>query len=1499
MFEYLMPSLVMRAPSGSLLEQTNRLIVQRQMSYASRIHLPWGISESAYNVRDLHFTYQYSSFGIPGLGLKRGLGESAVIAPYATGLAAMVDPAAAMRNFGRLAEFGGRGHYGYYEALDFTKKHLPENRKVAVVRAYMSHHQGMTIVAIANVLFAGLMRSRFHAEPMIQATDLLLQERTPKDVSREQPKADFVHTVSAHLDLGSGGLRRLRSPHDVIPATNILSNGRYAVMITAAGSGYSRWKDLAITRWREDVTRDDWGSYIFLRDLNDGRVWSAGYQPVASIPDKYRVTFSEDRVELIRRDGSLTTAMEVVVSAEDDAEVRRITISNTSNLPRDIELTSYAELVLAPASADVAHPAFSKLFVETSYLPEVGALVATRRRRSPSEPEIWAAQLMILDGAGADSLEVETDRARFIGRGRTLRLPVAMTGQALSGTVGTTLDPIFAMRRHLRIPARDAVHVTLWTLVATSREKLLDLIDRQQDANAFQRASTLAWTQAQVQLRHLNISPDEANVFQRLASHILYANGAFRPSPEAILRGRAPQSALWPQGISGDTPIVLMRIDDIDHLDIVQQVLRAHEYWRTKQISVDLVILNERGASYIQDLQIALETAVRASQSRPSPGEAPGRGSVFVLRTDLISIETRALLSAVARIVLVARRGSLPDQLARLQVPPHFQTAAKQSRNVTMSQTTPTLSPPSRDLAFANGLGGFTADGREYVTILDGDRQTPAPWINVVANPHFGFQVSTSGSGYTWSVNSREHQLTPWSNDPVRDPPGEAIYIRDEETGDLWGPTAQPIRHERATYVARHGRGYSRFEHISHGIELDLLQFVPMQDPIKISRLRLRNLSGRSRKLSVTTYVEWILGTLREGTAPYIVTSIDAETGAMFAMNSWNAAFAGTVAFIDLGGRQTEWSGDRRAFIGRNGILQAPAALAAEAKLSGEVGAGLDPCGALRAPIDLAPGSIVELVFFLGESTSESEAQALIARYRLADLDATLQHVTDHWADVLQTVQVRTPDPAMDIMLNGWLLYQTLACRFWARSAFYQTSDAFGFRDQLQDGMALALVRPDLTRHHLLAAGGRQFPEGDLQHWWLPPLGQGVRTRISDDRVWLAYAAAHYVDVTGDHAVLDEVIPFLEGPALIGMEHDAFFQPMMSEKSASLYEHCALAIDHSLAVGEHGLPLMGTGDWNDGMNRVGEGGKGESVWLGWFLLATLAAFIPLATARSDLDRVSAWQAHAARLREALEREAWDGAWYKRGYFDDGTPLGSQDNAECQIDSIAQSWAVLSGSAEPARAKQAMASVNEYLIQRQNKLALLFTPPFDQTPLDPGYIKGYPPGIRENGGQYTHAAAWTVLALAKLGDGNLAADLFALLNPINHAATAADIDLYKVEPYVIAADVYSVSPLVGRGGWTWYTGSAGWMYRAGLEGLLGFWRQGTNLVLDPCIPTTWPGFEITYKFHAATYYIAVANPRHVNRGIITASLDGADIFGAPITVPLIDDGRIHQIRLTMG
>ncbi|HEU4919698.1 MAG TPA: glucoamylase family protein [Candidatus Limnocylindrales bacterium] len=1496
MFEYLMPSLVMREPADSLLGQTFRLVVARQMSYAGERNVPWGISESAFNARDLQQAYQYSSFGVPGLGLKRGLREDLVVTPYATALGAMIRPHAAVENFSRLARAGASGAYGFREALDYTTRRLPEGASVAVVKSYMAHHQGMILVAIGNVLNDGVMIDRFHADPLVEATELLLHERMPRDVLVARPRAEEAKSAADVRDLVPPVLRRFNSPHDAIPRTHILSNGRYAVMMTAAGSGYSRWGGIAVTRWREDVTRDPWGSYLFLRDMQTGAVWSAGHQPSGTEADSYEVIYSEDHIELARRDGPIATAMSVVVSAEHDAEIRRVSVTNLGSQVRDIELTSYAEVALSPQAADVAHPAFQNLFVQTEFVGDIGALLATRRPRARDERPIWAAHVAAVEEDTSAIVQYETDRARFLGRGRSIREAVSiLDGRPLSNTVGAVLDPIFSLRCRVRLAPGTTAHVTYSTVVAETRDDVLDLVDKFRETGAFERASTLAWTQAQVQLHHLGIESDEAHLFQRLANRILYSDRSLRPSPARLARNERGAPGLWAHGISGDLPIVVVRIGEAEDFHIVRQLLRAHEYWRLKLLDVDLVILNEHGPTYSEDFHGSLEGLVRTSQSTLVHGGHPAHGGVYVLRSDQLPVEDRTLLTSVARAVLLSRRGTLADQVIRLERP---EAPAPPAPPPAPKLVAAPAGRPRPELEFFNGLGGFADDGNEYVAIIGPGQSTPAPWLNVIANPLFGFQVSESGSGYTWSGNSRENQLTPWSNDPVSDPVSEAIYLRDDDTGQLWGPTAQPIRLDESTYVARHGAGYSRFQHGHDGIDLDLVQFVPLEEPLKVSLLTIENRSGRTRRLSVTAYAEWVLGTSRGDQAHRIVTALEPETGALLARNPWNTEFGGRVALLDLGGRQTSWTADRTEFLGRNGAPDQPAALERGYHLRSAVGAGLDPCAALQTRVELADGARTQLVVLLGEAADAAAAAELVRRGRTMDHEATLREVARHWDDIQGTVQVRTPDRSMDIMLNRWLIYQALACRVWARTATYQAGGAFGFRDQLQDVIALVTARRDLARDQILLAASRQFPEGDVQHWWHPPSGRGVRTRISDDRLWLPYAVDRYLAVTADRTVLDETVPWIDGPPLRPDQSDEYFQPETTPERDTLYEHCAAAIDVSLAFGVHGLPLIGSGDWNDGMNRVGHEGRGESVWLGWFLSTVLAAFAPIAEARGDAARAQRWRASLKSLRRSLERHGWDGDWYRRAYFDDGTPLGSAANAECRIDSIAQSWSVLSGAADPGHAARAMAAVEEYLLRRGDGLVLLFTPPFDRGDVDPGYIKGYLPGVRENGGQYTHGAIWSVLAFAALGDGDKAGELFSILNPINHASTRAGVHRYKVEPYVMAADIYAEPPHVGRGGWTWYTGSAGWMYQAGVEWILGFRLRGTNLLIEPCIPRAWPRYAITFRYRSTRYEIDVENPTGVCRGVVRTELDGLAVEHAT-GIPIVDDGATHRIRVVLG
>ena len=1489
MFEYLMPPLVMKEPRGSILNQTSKLIIKRQIQYGHSKNVPWGISEAAYNARDRELTYQYTNFGVPGLGLKRGLGQNTVIAPYATVLAAQFTPRESVANLERLRKIGALGRHGYYDAVDFTPQRLPEGADHVVVQNYMAHHSGMSIAAVADAIFEGRLRDRFHSDPVIESAELLLQEKAPREIlaATVRTEAD-ERTAKGETEVQSPDTRIVLDPLWALRSTSLMSNGRYSVMLTATGSGYSRWGELSVTRWQPDPTEDRLGSYIFLRDADTGDWWSATAEPKRAAGERAHTQFSDDKASFIKTVGTLRSEVECIVISEGDGEARRVTLFNDGPTDRHIEVTSFAELVLAPETSDNAHPAFSKMFVETEIAQNNGVVFASRRKRELSEHDIAAAHFVTDPSGLARDTEAETDRRAFIGRGRTIADAAAFDrGAKLGGHAGFTLDPVASLRRHVRVPANKKISLTFWTVVGADRKEMEEVVARLDHPESFSRQAMLAWTRSQVQTRHLGLSLSDAANVQKLARYLIYPDAFLRAPAEAIVSGLGKQSSLWPTSISGDFPIFAVRIADIADIEIVAQALRFQEYMRARGMMADLVVINEQASSYVQDLQQSIETLCENSRLRGK--ELGPRQHIFAVRRDLMDEATYKTLLAVARVVLHTRNGTIFDQIERAEA------AGLQARDVLVPQgasssdeasaligspaqvTAPQL-PLDRPadgtgLDYWNGFGGFDGDGRHYVVRLTGRRTTPQPWINVVSNASFGFHTSAEGAAFTWSRNSRDYQLTPWSNDPVTNRPGEGIYIHDLESGKAFSPLAAVVRDPETTYETWHGQGFSTFRALRGSLSMDLTHVVDPVDPVRVSRLRIQNTGSTPAKLRVYAYAEWVLGGHRSRTATTIIPSQDAGTGALLAQNPYGLDYGDRIAFLASDREPQSVTADRQEFLGRHGNSEAPHAVLTGAALSGRIEAGDDPCAAIARDVEIPAGGNVTLLWLMGDASSAEEASALIKTHREKDFDQRLGDNEREWRGFLDTIQVETPDKALNAMVNHWLPYQALACRIRARSAFYQASGAFGFRDQLQDTMAMLSHDPALGREQILNAAGRQFTEGDVQHWWLPRMGAGVRTIISDDVVWLAHAVTRYISVTDDKAILKEQLPFIEGQALGEGEHDAFFVPTVSKKAVSLYEHCARALDLAIKrSSEAGLPLILGGDWNDGMNRVGEGGKGESVWLGWFLLSTLGDFSAVAKAEGDAKRAQAWEKHAKALKRALESTAWDGQWYRRGSFDDGTPLGSHSSEECRIDSIAQSWSVLSGDGDPARSRTAMEQAVELLVDDDLKIIKLFTPPFSKTQKDPGYIKSYPPGVRENGGQYTHAATWFVIALAEMGRFDDAYRCFSMLNPVNHSLDADAAEHYRVEPYVVVADIYAEEGKGGRGGWTWYTGSAGWLYRAAVEGILGIQKHGKRIELTPRLPSHWDGYSATLKMSGGECKVRVVRDKAVK----TVTLEKAGV-----------------------
>ncbi|MDD2234651.1 MAG: glucoamylase family protein [Desulfitobacteriaceae bacterium] len=1505
MFEFLMPLLIMRNYSGTLLDETYKSVITIQKKYGSKKKVPWGISESGYYDFDAHLNYQYKAFGVPGLGLKRGLIQDLVISPYSTYLAFMVVARQALKNIREMAESGYGGRYGLYEAVDFTAERIPSDEPFRVIKSLMAHHQGMSFLALNNVLSNNWLQQCFHANTMVQATELLLQERTPDLTSIVPQVEEQIIGLEGGFPLADDGKRfiSLHSADSLIPITNFISNGQYSVMVTNAGSGYSRFKDINITRWREDVTRDPWGMYFYIQNLNSGSVWSAAHQPCGDSGEEYKVTYAPDKIEFCRKDGNITTRMEIVVSPEDQVEIRRISLTNHSLHDRTIEITSYCEVVLAAANEDLAHPAFENLFVETEFYHK--ALLATKRPRGENKPRQWLMHTVITEGQEIGYLQYETDRAKFIGRDCTLAEPHALKlSQPLSNTVGAVLDPIMSLRQRVLIKSGQTARVSFALGIAENQEEIIHLAEKYRDPIAVNRTFELAWTHSQMELRHLNLTPSLANEAMGLAGQLLYLSPCRQDYAKYLEQNQKGQSGLWPYAISGDLPIVLVRVQNLQHLDLVRQLLVIHEYWRLKGITADLVILNEDESGYVRVLQDSLRDLISMGYARELINCS---GGVFLLQKELVPPENISLLCSVARVVFSGEGGSCsfqvrkktqilipnPDSLKETESkieltsePKGKKTSSKHNNNI----------PSMNNLLFRNGFGGFSEDNGEYVIELSEGKNTPLPWINIIANPRFGFQVSESGSGYTWSLNSRENKLTPWTNDPVKDLPGEIIYLRDDSTYQVWSPTPLPIR-ESEKYVIKHGQGYSVFRHLSHGIDQELLMFVPLDRPLKIARLNLRNLTKRRRKITVVKYIEWVLGGAREQTAPYIVTEFDKDNQILMAKNVLQEEFSNRIAFLSVyEGPISAYSGDRTEFIGRNGNLEYPAAMQTQL-LSNTVGAGLDPCGAVQLVITLEANEEKQIAFFLGESGNRSEALSLLEEFSVPEkIDFALEKVKNYWQNLLTKLRVQTPDKSMDILLNRWLLYQTIVCRLWARSAFYQCGGAYGFRDQLQDVMPLGIIAPKIAREQIILHCAHQFIEGDVQHWWHAEKGKGIRTKFSDDLLWLPYVVADYLEHTGDLSILDEQVHFLEDDPLPENVYERYSIPRVSTEKGTVYEHCLRALKKGLQFGERGLPLIGSGDWNDGFSNIGRQGKGESVWLGWFIISTLKRFINICNLRQDFKTAGYYLQIIENLRENLEINGWDGGWYRRAYFDDGTPLGSAYNAECQIDALVQSWAVISGSARPSRARNAMLALEHYLWRKEEGILLLLTPPFNHAYLEPGYIKGYVPGVRENGGQYTHSAIWAMLAITKMGDGDKAVELFHMLNPINHTRTESEVTHYKVEPYVMAADVYAINPHVGRGGWTWYTGAAGWMYQTGIEGILGFNLSDNKLVFEPCIPKNWPGYRIEYLYKSTPYTFHIRNPQRKMTGVKKVVYDGKIIEDK--IVYLKDDGKEHFVDVVM-
>jgi cyclic beta-1,2-glucan synthetase len=1495
MFEYLMPPLLMRSEPGTLLAESERMAVEAQRRHGRAHQTPWGTSESAFAETDPDGMYRYRSFGTPTLGFRQGLSDDLVVAPYASVLALGVEPGLAMQNIRRLETLGLVGPFGPYEAADFTPERLPAGRRFVAVRSYMAHHQGMILAAIDNALSGDVLVRRTIASALLRSVSLLLHERVPTEL----PTESVIVTERMRRQAVRGPLAPPAAWAPVrrgaFPELQPLGNGRLSSWISDSGAGVLGWHDWNLTRWLSDPAKDETGLWVYIRDEDTGAVWSVSRQPCGAAADAVDVLFSPHLVEFHRRDADLGMRLEIAVAPDDDLEIRRLTLVNDANRTRRLTVTTCAEVVLARVADHERHPVFSRLFVETEFLSDVHGIRCSRRPRSPDEEPPHLLHWFVSDDGTADLRGFETDRSAFLGRLRTWRDGDG-TVRAEPASEGYTLDPVVALRVVVELPPRGTSRVGFATAAAGSREAVVDLARRYQTLGALDWVMEGAGSEAARELVGLQIDPGRLRALQTLGSLLVYRHPALRCEAGAIARNRLGQPHLWGMGLSGDAPLLLVKVRNAAELDELRILLAAHALWTRRGLTTDLVVLHEGTSGYEEEVGGRLRGLLAGLGLARHLGE---RGGVHVVHADLIGPAGCQLLEVVAHATLRAGGASLEAQLANVHVErPTLPTFVPAFAPVEAAGGDGRAEPggASETLVGFNGFGGFTEDGREYVIHLQPGDATPAPWCNVLANDEFGTLVTEAGGGFTWSRNSAEFRLTPWTNDPVSDPAGEACYLRDEETAQVWTPTPRPAGAPVAHQV-RHGAGYTSWQTRSHGVSQDLCVFVPPGDAVKIVRLRLHNDLERPRRITATYFADLVLGGSRPQGRALIATEYEPQVRAIVARNPWTPAFADQVAFLTSTREPHTMTTDRREFIGREGTLERPAALGRWG-FSGAMESAAEPCAALQVHLELDPGGDTEVVFLLGAAATREEALALAGRYRSGgEVDAAWRRLTTFWEARLSAVEVETPDAAMNVMLNRWLLYQALASRLMARTGFYQSSGAIGFRDQLQDCLAFVAVEPDRCRTHLLRCAACQFEEGDVLHWWHPPRGRGVRTRCSDDLLWLPYAVAHYVEATADETVLDEIVPFLAARPLGRDEDERYAVFEAGAQTGTIFEHCARALERGVTRGPNGLPLMQAGDWNDGMNRVGRLGRGESVWLAWFAIDVMNRFAGLCVRRDERDLADRWRRRARELAQIVEQTAWDGAWYRRAFDDQGRPWGSQANSECQIDAIAQSWAVLSGGGSPARTTRALEAVARRLIDDEHRLVRLLDPPFVQGQRDPGYISAYPPGIRENGGQYTHAAVWTSWAFAQLGEADRAAAVFDLLNPATHSRNRAEAERYRVEPYVIAADISGVAPHLGRGGWTWYTGSAAWMWRLGVERILGLRLEGGRLRLDPCLPRHWRRVRATLRRPGGSLLVAIDNPDGATQGIAELRVDGVPEPSGLIAFPT--DGRERVVTARLG
>ena len=1474
MFEYLMPFLFMKPYEGTILEQGQDQAVRIQMAHAKLQRLPWGISESAHSDLDVDNTYQYRAFGAPPLAVQFGSSEKGVVvAPYASGLAGMVFPDEAIANLKHLEGSGARGRYGFYDAVDYRRPYRSSGERGLVVYTYMAHHQGMMLLALSRMINDQPAAIRFQSDLRIEAVRSLLQEQ-PASRKGEYKKYEFIQAVPLGRLMPMTITNGTDELSDRLPRQHVLSNGNYTVMTNVFGEGYSRWKNAEIGRWQADPLVSSGGTSFYIRDVETSSVWSPTYRPVPCDDPSYRVSSLPEKIIFDRTQNELSSHLEVMVAPNDDVEIRHISLTNNSSSERQLELTSYLELGMAAHDAQLHHPSFNRLFIGVEPLPEHDGILANRRQRTNSDEPLWVGHMLVNLSDPSARGRLQTDRAHFLGRNSHSFLPEGVV--RTTGVINPTVDPIASVKQSITIESGAKVELVSLTIAASSRREVLQLAERYRQTAIIRRTAQLAWTVTVAELQHLQLNQDDVNNFQHLSAYLTYPNRILKSAARGLIANRntIERNEELPPAYD-----ILAIIGDASDLSLVRQLAKAAAYLNRRGFNLGVTVIIKRyGKSGIRLTELIEEFRNHLDVLTSKPGLVP----IAVVELDRLTKKSLATLITAAKVILDAEDGNLYEQLFKVG---HLVKAARKL-NIPEPRT---IELPPETLEYQNNYGGFGANGRSYIMNLD-KLATPAPWVNVIANSVFGTLVTERGGGFSWDYNSIEARLTPWRNDPANDRPAEAWYVWDQTADQFW--PVLPSLTESSTVTAEHTPGLSRFRGQRGDFEYKVEITVPQGDSrprrVRVSKLTLINHSSVARELVIAAASEMVLGTHRE-TDQTFVRSAWNQSDQSLLMSTTTEALSSSIIYSALDKPVYDYTFDRAELL-TDPSTELPVGLCDE-ELSGRVGIGLDPMAALRTKIKIEAGAKLEVSWFLGAANNSDEAANDINKLR-ANQRSVVESSTEWWRDFTGAISIKTPERSTDIMINNWLPYQIVSSRLWGRTGYYQSSGAYGFRDQLQDVMSLLYVSPKIARQHIIEAAHHQFVEGDVQHWWMPLTHTGMRTHISDDLLWLPFVVAEYIKVTGDHGILKVDTPYLEGPPLKIDDKESYFEARVSPEHGSILEHCIRAIQKSQKRGINGLPLIGGGDWCDGYDRVGYKGQGESVWLAWFLITVEEAMIPLLKVHNQDKLIDEYTKDAAKLRRAIEATSWDGAWYRRAYYDDGTPLGSANSEEGQIDSLAQSWSVIAGGSNSKRQHQAIDSAIDHLVDKKARIVKILATPYDKTTLDPGYIRGYIPGVRENGGQYTHGSIWLAIASSRLGRNDEAVELLQLMNPILHGEDQAKLDRYAIEPYVMAGDVYAIQGQAGMGGWSWYTGSASWMYKAWIEEILGLQIRGNTISIAPRIPASWPGFELTYRFGETEYNLIVHNNRADDGKKL--SVDGAAQKEIK-PIKMIDDAKGHTLE----